>query len=104
MLGAGPSVSLLLDAGQAGRELFGTAHVVVGALHPFDDTLTIRSVGRTGQLVDPAVDLVTLHADDSKFPVAVRRAAWRGDHTAGRAASRPHFAPAVLSDVIRRRR
>lgn len=28
-----------LDAGQAGRELFGTAHAVVGALHPFDDTL-----------------------------------------------------------------
>lgn len=60
-----------LDAGQAGRELFGTAHAVVGALHPFDDTLNDpQLLAEQASSSTQPLDLVTLHADDSRGPPA----------------------------------
>lgn len=91
-----------LDAGQAGRELFGTAHAVVGALHPFDDTLNDpQLLAEQASSSTQPLDLVTLHADDSNR-VAAAIGQLPGVVITPQAELLPtdkHFAPAVLNDV-----
>ena len=54
-----------LDAGRAGPYLIATAHAVVDALRPFDDTLDPQLIAEQASATGKPFDLVTLRHDDN---------------------------------------
>ncbi len=92
-----------LDATQAGRELIGTAHAVIEALHPFNDTLNDpQLLAEQASSSTQPLDLgVTLRADDS-IRVFAAIGKLPGVVITPQAELLPtdeHFAPAVISEV-----
>ncbi|QUR66951.1 penicillin-binding transpeptidase domain-containing protein [Mycobacterium spongiae] len=91
-----------LDAAQAGRDLIGTVHAVVEALHPFDDTLNDpQLLAEQASSTTEPLDLLTLHADDSNR-VAQAIGKLPGVVITPQAALLPtdvHFAPAAMAEV-----
>jgi hypothetical protein len=91
-----------LDASQAGRDLIGTAHAVVEALRPFNNTLNDpQLLAEQASSATQPLDLVTLHPDDNdkvapaigKLPGVVITP------QADILPTDPHFAPAVIAEV-----
>lgn len=90
-----------LDASQAGPDLIGTAHAVVEALRPFDDTLDPQRLAEQASSSTHPMDLVTLRADDHER-VAPAIANLPGVLITPQAELLPtdeHFAPAVIGEV-----
>lgn len=91
-----------LDAVRAGRALIGTAHAVVEALHPFDDTINDpQLLAEQASSKTQPLDLLTLHADDSNH-VAAAIGKLPGVVITPQAALLPtdeHFAPVVMTEV-----
>lgn len=91
-----------LDAGQAGPALIGTAHAIVDALRPFNDTLNDpQLLAETASSTTKPVDLVTLLPDDSNkvFPAIGTLPGVVITPQAELLPTDPHFAPAVMAEV-----
>src|SRR5258707_1833105 len=87
-----------LDATQAGPGLIGTAHAVVEALHPFNDTLNDpQLLAEQASSATQPVDLVTLYPDDNDkvAPAIGRLPGVVVTPQAEMLPTDPHFAPAV---------
>jgi hypothetical protein len=54
-----------LDAARAGTDLMTTAHAVVGALRPYDDTLDAQRLAEQASSANGPMDLITLRKDDN---------------------------------------
>ncbi|UQX10274.1 penicillin-binding transpeptidase domain-containing protein [Candidatus Mycobacterium methanotrophicum] len=92
----------MLDASRAGGYLISTAHAVIDALHPFDDTLgdPQRLAEQASSLGKP-MDLITLRTDDNNR-VAPAIGNLPGVVITPQAELLPtddHFAPALISQV-----
>ncbi|OBF79186.1 penicillin-binding protein [Mycobacterium sp. 852002-51163_SCH5372311] len=92
-----------LDATQAGPALMGTAHAVVEALHPFNDTLNDPQLlaERASSATEPLDLGVTLHPDDNDkvAPAIGRLPGVVIVPQADMLSTDPHFAPAVVAEV-----
>ncbi|OBJ60484.1 penicillin-binding transpeptidase domain-containing protein [Mycobacterium asiaticum] len=91
-----------LDAGQAGPALIETAHAVVDALRPFNDTLNDpQLLAEMASSTTKPVDLVTLLPDDSNkvFPAIGTLPGVVITPQAELLPTDPHFAPAVMAEV-----
>lgn len=91
-----------LDAGQAGADLIGTAHAVVDALHPFNDTLNDpQLLAEMASSATRPIDLATLLPDDSNrvFPAIGQLPGIVITPHAELLPTDPHFAPAVMAEV-----
>ncbi|OBA81739.1 penicillin-binding protein [Mycobacterium sp. 1164966.3] len=92
-----------LDATQAGPALMGTAHAVVEALHPFNDTLNDPQLlaERASSATQPLDLGVTLHPDDNDkvAPAIGRLPGVVIVPQAEMLSTDPHFAPAVIAAV-----
>ncbi|OBK25263.1 penicillin-binding transpeptidase domain-containing protein [Mycobacterium asiaticum] len=91
-----------LDASQAGPALIGTAHAVVDALRPFNDTLNDpQLLAEMASSTTKPVDLVTLLPDDSNkvFPAIGTLPGVVITPQAELLPTDPHFAPAVMAEV-----
>ncbi|OBK12868.1 penicillin-binding transpeptidase domain-containing protein [Mycobacterium asiaticum] len=91
-----------LDASKAGPALIGTAHAVVDALRPFNDTLNDpQLLAETASSATEPVDLVTLLPDDSNrvFPAIGTLPGVVITPQAELLPTDPHFAPAVMAEV-----
>ena len=91
-----------LDATKAGPALIGTAHAVVEALQPFNETLTDpQLLAEQASSATQPLDLVTLHPDDNDkaFPVIGRLPGIVVTPQADMLPTDPHFAPAVIGEV-----
>jgi hypothetical protein len=92
-----------LDAAQAGPALIGTAHAVVEALHPFDDTLNDPQLlaEKASSATEPLDLGVTLHPDDNDkvAPVIGKLPGVVITPLADILPTDPHFAPAVIAEV-----
>ncbi|MDT5140085.1 MAG: hypothetical protein QOD58_4347, partial [Mycobacterium sp.] len=91
-----------LDAGQAGPGLIGTAHALVDALHPFNETLNDpQLLAEMASSTNHPIDLVTLLPDDSNrvFPAIGTLPGVVITPQAELLATDPHFAPAVVAEV-----
>ena len=92
-----------LDATQAGPALIATAHAVVEALHPFNDTLNDPQLlaERASSATQPLDLGVTLHPDDNDkvAPVIGHLPGVVITPQADMLPTDPHFAPAVVAEV-----
>ena len=92
-----------LDATQAGPALIETAHAVVDALHPFNDTLNDPQLlaEKASSSTDPLDLGVTLHPDDNDkvAPAIGRLPGVVITPQADILPTDPHFAPAVVAEV-----
>ena len=92
-----------LDATQAGPALIETAHAVVDALHPFNDTLNDPQLlaEKASSSTDPLDLGVTLHPDDNDkvVPAIGRLPGVVITPQADILPTDPHFAPAVVAEV-----
>ena len=92
-----------LDATQAGPALIGTAHAVVEALHPFNDTLNDPQLlaEKASSATEPLDLGVTLHPDDNDkvAPAIGRLPGIVITPQADILPTDPHFAPAVVAEV-----
>jgi cell division protein FtsI/penicillin-binding protein 2 len=91
-----------LDAGQAGPGLIGTAHALVEALHPFNETLNDpQLLAEMASSTNHPIDLVTLLPDDSNrvFPAIGTLPGVVITPQAELLPTDPHFAPAVVAEV-----
>lgn len=91
-----------LDATQAGPSLIGTAHAVVDALRPFNDTLNDpQLLAETASSATHPLDLVTLLPDDSNkvFPAIGTLPGVVITPQPELLPTDPHFAPVVMSEV-----
>ena len=92
-----------LDATQAGPALMDTAHAVIEALHPFNDTLVDPQLlaEKASSSTDPLDLGVTLHPDDNDkvAPVIGRLPGVVITPQADELPTDPHFAPAVVAEV-----
>lgn len=91
-----------LDATKAGPDLIGTAHAVIDALHPFNDTLNDpQLLAETASSATTPIDLATLLPDDSNrvFPAIGQLPGVVITPHAELLATDPHFAPAVMAEV-----
>ncbi|OBI89029.1 penicillin-binding transpeptidase domain-containing protein [Mycobacterium asiaticum] len=91
-----------LDASQAGPALIETAHAVVDALRPFNDTLNDpQLLAEMASSTTKPVDLVTLLPDDSNkvFPAIGTLPGVVITPQAELLPTDPHFAPAVMAEV-----
>jgi Penicillin binding protein transpeptidase domain/NTF2-like N-terminal transpeptidase domain len=92
-----------LDATQAGPALIDTAHAIVEALHPFNDTLTDPQLlaEKASSATDPLDLGVTLHPDDNDkiAPVLGHLPGIVITPQADFLPTDPHFAPAVVAAV-----
>ncbi|KQH77849.1 penicillin-binding protein [Mycobacterium gordonae] len=91
-----------LDATKAGPDLIGTAHAVIDALHPFNDTLNDpQLLAETASSATKPIDLATLLPDDSNrvFPAIGQLPGVVITPHAELLATDPHFAPAVMAEV-----
>ncbi|OBK26509.1 penicillin-binding protein [Mycobacterium asiaticum] len=94
--------SYSLDASQAGADLIGTAHAVIEALHPFNDTLNDpQLLAEMASSATKPIDLVTLLPDDSNrvFPAIGRLPGIVITPQDALLPTDPHFAPAVMAEV-----
>ncbi|OBJ53176.1 penicillin-binding transpeptidase domain-containing protein [Mycobacterium sp. 1423905.2] len=92
----------LLDAAAAGPDLIATAHAVVDALHPFNDTLNDpQLLAEMASSATKPVDLVTLLPDDSNkvFPAIGNLRGVVITQQPELLPTDPHFAPAVVSQI-----
>ncbi|OBK54369.1 penicillin-binding transpeptidase domain-containing protein [Mycobacterium kubicae] len=92
----------MLDAAAAGPDLSATAHAVVEALHPFNDTLNDpQLLAEMASSATKPVDLVTLLPDDSNkvFPAIGNLHGVVITQQPELLPTDPHFAPAVVSQV-----
>ena len=90
-----------LDASQAGHDLMNTAHAVVQALYPFDDTLDAQRLAEEASSSPRPMDLITLRVADHER-VAPAIANLPGVVITPQAELLPtdeHFAPTVLGEV-----
>ncbi len=91
-----------LDASRAGGYLITTAHAVVDALHPFDDTLNDpqRLAEQASSSAKP-LDLITLRTDDNNkvAPVLGNQPGVVITPQAELLPTDDHFAPALISQV-----
>ncbi|MCV7197105.1 penicillin-binding transpeptidase domain-containing protein [Mycobacterium angelicum] len=91
-----------LDATQAGPGLIGTAHAVVDALRPFNDTLNDpQLLAETASSATHPLDLVTLLPDDSSkvFPAIGKLPGVVITPQPELLPTDPNFAPVVMSEV-----
>lgn len=91
-----------LDATQAGPELIGTAHAVVDALRPFNDTLNDpQLLAETASSATHPLDLVTLLPDDSNkvFPAIGKLPGVVITPQPELLPTDPNFAPVVMNEV-----
>ncbi len=91
-----------LDATKAGPDLIGTAHAVIDALHPFNDTLNDpQLLAEMASSATKPIDLATLLPDDSNrvFPAIGQLPGVVITPHAELLATDPHFAPAVMAEV-----
>lgn len=91
-----------LDASQAGPGLIATAHAVIDALHPFNDTLNDpQLLAEMATSTTQPIDLVTLLPDDSNkvFPVIGNLPGIVITPQPELLPADPHFAPAVMAEV-----
>lgn len=91
-----------LDATKAGPDLIGTAHAVIDALHPFNDTLNDpQLLAEMASSATTPIDLATLLPDDSNrvFPAIGQLPGVVITPHAELLATDPHFAPAVMAEV-----
>jgi hypothetical protein len=91
-----------LDATVAGPGLIETAHALVEALHPFNDTLNDpQLLAEQASSATQPTDLVTLHPDDNDkvFPAIGRLPGVVVTPQAEMLPTDPHFAPAVIAEV-----
>ncbi len=102
MLAPGYLYHYTLDATSAGPALIGTANAVVGALHPFNDTLNDpQLLAEQASSSTQPLDLVTLHPDDNDkvFPAIGRLPGVVVTPQADILPTDPHFAPAIIDEV-----
>jgi len=91
-----------LDATQAGGNLIWTAHALVEALHPFNDTLNDpQLLAEQASSATRPIDLVTLYPDDNDkvAPAIGRLPGVVVTPQAEMLPTDPHFAPAVVAEV-----
>lgn len=91
-----------LDATKAGADLIGTAHAVIDALHPFNDTLNDpQLLAEMASSATQPIDLATLLPDDSNrvFPAIGQLPGVVITPHAELLPTDPHFAPAVMAEV-----
>ncbi|MFV0496152.1 penicillin-binding transpeptidase domain-containing protein [Mycobacterium sp.] len=91
-----------LDAARASRELMSTAHAVVDALRPFDDSLNDpQLLAEMASSTTEQIDLITLRPDDNGpvFDAIGRLPGIVVTPQPELLPTDPHFAPAVMNEV-----